>query len=233
MNGGRLSFGCLLGAALLAAGPSWAQVGKWELGLSPTWALPTHHAGDYVRKSFDFQFAAMYQFHEWLSGGAELGYATGHPLGGKSTESDYDSPPDNRNDNLSFTSTAKLYWINFNPVLKVGKWVEFEELLYRPYIALGMGVYHAWYRPGENKLDGYTTKPAHLSEYHVSQRDTPSTGLGLNIGVGVDQQVFDFLTVGIDLRFHHIFNVADYDRDGTDDDDFDFMIPGLRFYYVF
>lgn len=201
--------------------------------MSPTWAFPTHYAGDYMRRSFDLQFAAMYQFHEWMSAGGELGYATGHQLGGKITEADFDAPPDGRSDNLGFTSTAKLYWINLNPVLKIGKWIEFEELLYRPYLTVGMGLYHFWYRPGEDKLNGYTTKPTHLSEMHVSQRSRASTGMGVNIGVGVDQQVFDFLTVGFDIRFHHVFNVVDYDRDGEDDDDFNFLIPGFRVYYVF
>ncbi|MBI5881587.1 MAG: outer membrane beta-barrel protein [Elusimicrobia bacterium] len=223
----------LVAAAASAAVPSSAQVGKWELGMSPTWAFPTHHAGDYMKRSFDLQFAGMYHFHEWLSAGGELSYTTGHRLGGKVTEVDWDNPPDGRPDNIGFTSTAKVSWLMLSPVLKIGKWVEFEELLYRPYIAVGMGLYHFWYRAGENKLTGYTTKPAHLSEMHVSQRALASTGLGMNLGVGIDQQVFDFLTVGFDIRFHHIFNVVDYDRDGTDDDDFDFLIPGLRVYYVF
>ncbi|MFA6316708.1 MAG: outer membrane beta-barrel protein [Elusimicrobiota bacterium] len=233
MEGRRFIRRVLFAAVMAAAAPSSAQVGKWELGLSPTWAFPTHFAGDYMRRSFHLQFAGMYQFHEWLAAGGELGYSTGHRLGGKFTEVDWDNPPDGRSDNLGFTSTAKLNWIMLNPVLKVGKWVEFEELLYRPYVTFGMGVYHFWYRAGDNKLTGYTTKPVHLNEYHVSQRELASTGLGVNVGVGIDQQVFEYLTVGFDFRFHHIFNVVDFDRDGTDDDDFSFLIPGLRVYYVF
>ncbi|MBI5622410.1 MAG: outer membrane beta-barrel protein [Elusimicrobia bacterium] len=220
-------------AALAAAVPCSAQVGKWELGGSPAWAFPTHHAGDYMRRSFHLQAFGLYQFHEWLSAGGELGYSTGHRLGGKFTEVDWDSPPDGHNDNIGFTSTAKLNWMMLNPVLKVGKWVEFEELLYRPYVTVGMGLYHFWYKAGDNKLTGYTTKPTHLNEVHVSQRELSSTGMGVNVGVGIDQQVFESLTVGFDMRFHHVFNVVDYDRDGTDDDDFDFLIPGLRVYYVF
>ncbi|MBI5211003.1 MAG: outer membrane beta-barrel protein [Elusimicrobia bacterium] len=228
-----VSLGIPVLLALVGAGPSRADMGKWEVGFTPGWAMPIQRTGDFMKKSYNMQFSGTYQIHEWFAVGAEGGYSAGHALGGKMTDIDWDSPADNTPDSLKFESSSKLYWINLTPVVKIGKWIEFEELLYRPYIVFGMGLYHFFYKAGWNKIDGYTSAGRHISEQAVGQDARPQTGFGGNIGCGIDQQVFESFHVGIDVRIHHAFSVADFTRDGTADDDFDFIIPALRFYYVF
>ncbi len=227
--------GLLLASLVALLGPPvQSQTTRWEGYFDPVgYSFPAAFTAHYLRKSFHLQGAALYQLHEWFAGGAELGYATGHSLGGKLGEVDFDSPADGRPDSLQFTSSAKLFWVHFTPMLRIGRWIEFDDIDYRPYIMMGAGMYHLWHRAGVTKINGISTRGAHFSEVVIAQRTDADTDIGASIGVGIEQRVLQRWRVAFDLRLHHVWNAADFDRDGRDDDSLNWVIPSLRLGYAF
>lgn len=201
--------------------------------MAPSYALPIFLSGDYIKRSFGATLGGAYQFNDLWAFGGELSYATGHHLGGKYTDHDFDSPKDGSNETITFTSEAKLYWFGMSPYVRIGRWIESEEVLYRPYFQFGAGLYQVWYKEGFTTLEGRTSKNVKLTNQKILQRGIVDTNVGLNFGIGVDQRVTDRLGVGIDLRYHHIYKAVDQDLDGADDDSLTFFVPSLRFFYLF
>ncbi len=158
---------------------------------------------------------------------------TGHALGGKYTDTDFDVPKDGSNETIAFQSEAKLSWLGFNPFIRVGRWVEFEEASYRPYFILGAGLYQVWYKEGFTSLEGKTTRNISITNRKILQAGNSDTNFGINLGVGVDQRLHDNFSIGVDLRYHHVYGAIDQDLDGGDDDSLTLFAPSLKFTYHF
>lgn len=196
----------VLGTALGVS--SWAmEAGKLDIGVHPGFSAPLGSAKDFFKGSFHPDVSAGYQLHEWITGGLELGYSFGHKLEGTSQ-------------GQSFTSDVNSKVLNVTPTVKVGKAMEGGGMTWKPYAALGAGLYHRSQDAG--------TRTTTFGSFPI-ESDTESS-FGANVGAGVTMRVREKWDVGVDVRYHRAFQP----KDATgQDQDTEFLIPTVRMSYTF
>lgn len=221
----------VLAPALSHAAPfEW---GRWEGETAYSIAYPVGNTGNQHRKSTHLHAAALFQFETWLAAGIEVGYSTGHRIKGKIEGRDFDIPADGVNDTVNFDSEASRFVFNIGPVARIGRWVQVEGTVIRPYVVAGLGLYHSWMKPGNRTLQGRTSQNVDVTGRISTERAISRFNAGLNIGIGLDQKISDRFSVGGEVRYHHVFTAIDRNADGVDDNPFEVLIPKLKLTYYF
>lgn len=197
----------------------------WEVGWHAGLSLPGGQANDLQTESFFVQATGEYYRSPTLSLGFEAGHALSHSIEG---ELKYDIDQDHIKDFLNVTSREDIQIYQITPFLKIGKSHDFgvEGVRWsRSYLILGAGVYHV-FRPA-----GYYTVTKGLASSGVSVEGTQIpfrsqhlNEFGINFGYGFGVRVWTHYRLGVDLRYHRIFQ---------NPNDFDYWVPTLRFHRFF
>lgn len=211
-----------------------AEPGNWKLGLSPGYAIPIGDFKNYteeiedppgaIKISFEGSFALQayldYQFTETSSLGLELGHTFGSEWKVKniSVDIDEDGLPD---DQVSLTNDAKYKMLQITPVAKFGK--TFGK--FRPYGALGAGLYHTWRKAGKHTYSGICSSGYDMTGYTESFDKESHSYFGINVGAGTEFKINDNLVLGVDIRYHRIFEPGD--------PDVEFILPTARLAILF
>ncbi len=210
---------------LLGAPPAGASEGGWTLLLSPGFSFPVGKPGQGDRfhtqheGSFHMQASIDYEVEEGGWVGAELGYSTGHRFKGVMNSSDFDG--DGAADSVSFDSDIDTAIFHLTPFLKVGgplnPFLNF-------YFSVGAGLYSFWSRAGTASLSGAGTTGTSLSALRVPFDRAANSFFGFNLGHGLGYEVAESLEMGINLRYHLIFQPGDTTG---------IAIPGAQLLYYF
>lgn len=220
-------------AAALPAQAALFERGLWEFDFGLGSAIPMGTTDLQHRKSTFFKASALRKFEEWLSAGIETTYSSGYKIKGSLEGRDFDAPRDGVNDTLGFDSDAKRYIFSISPMIRTGRWYEFEGTVLRPYAILGFGLYYSWTKPAMASLIGLTSGGVLMGANAFTIDSKDRINMGINLGVGLDQKISDRFSVGLDLRYHRIFSSYDENQDGRDNAPFEIFTPALKLTFYF
>ncbi|MDD2772594.1 MAG: porin family protein [Elusimicrobiales bacterium] len=177
----------VLVAVLLLAGVCSANVaaesGKWEVGGGPGYSMPV--GGDWsdaVGGSFNLNAFGAYKIQDPLAVGLELGYDFSHKA--KDTAI-YDM------------SDVKTKIFQVTPFVKASKDMTMSGKKVNYYGIFGAGLYSM-------STSGSTTPL--LAGAQVVDETASAGYFGFNLGGGATMELAPQWSVGLDLRWHHIFS---------------------------
>ncbi len=216
----------LAGLPLGAYGQEGYRTGRWDMSLNPGWAIPIGTTGSLLGKSLDLQLTVGYQFHQWLTGGVELGYQTSHKVQGVTAgPMAADFGRDGVLDSVPFGSDVTEKYLRFTPFIKVGQWLDVVAYRFRPYLISGLGLYQQWFNSGTVTINGNDSVSGHLVGPIINPvRSAGNAYFGFNAGGGFDIQVDETASVGFDLRYSQVCRPL-YNAQ--------FLTPSIRFLYLF
>ncbi|MBI4347046.1 MAG: hypothetical protein HY553_09340 [Elusimicrobia bacterium] len=215
------------GAAFLAASlgaVARAQVGTWSLERppeeleGPAWALnydgayafPEGPDGPSKEGSPAFQISLEKRQAELLWIGLEIGHQFGHTVQGR-TAGRYvgDMDGDNQPDYLDFSSDVKDKVFHIAPFLRLGKvFGSSGRLRVRHTVAAAPGFYHSSSNQGTFTLTGTTSRGTKLSGVPMVYGASSRPNFGLSFGSALDFWFREGLSLGIELRYHRVFDAA-------------------------
>lgn len=167
----------------LTAAVSAADVGKYTGSYGIGYSIPI--AGtwkDAAKGSLAMSLAGDYQFQDMLSGGLELAYDFGHT--NKIVEANQALFP------TAGIDGGKIKILQVTPFVKY-HFAKSDKIA--PYGIFGLGIYNVKTAEITNTL-GIAATPS-----------VSSSKFGINLGGGAMYDIQDNLSVGLDLRWHHVF----------------------------
>lgn len=226
--------------AALGASTAAAQTGTWSIERppeeteGPAWAL-NYDAAYAVRqgsdarsvgKSVAFQLSLEKREHELLWCGLELGHQFGHELKGRSSgRYIVDVDGDKQGDVLDFDSDVKVKVFHLAPYLRLGKvFGKRGGLALRHTVSLGAGLYHWTSNAGTLSMTGTTSNGTKATGLQAPYEAASSAHFGGNFGTALDLHVREGLSVGVELRYHNLFDATE---------DIGYLLPAARLTFLF
>lgn len=203
------------------------RTGKFDLGLSPGWAIPVGTAGDYLKTSFVLNVTGAYQFDDYASAGLEVGWQFKHSVTGntKYPELARDYNNDGFVDHVPFGSNMRDTILHLTPFLKVGPWLEAFGYRWRPFMLAGAGLYEESVSSGRIVVSGNDERSGNgIGPVNIDRDSSVNAFFGFNVGPGFEVQIEDNAAIGFDLRYSRVFRPIAA---------FDFIEPSIRILYLF
>jgi len=196
----------------------------WEINLSPGYSLPGGNSNKLENNCFALGLSGEYMWSKKLSAGLELGEDFRHNFDGPLVA---DVDHDGIRDTLLAQGNvaAKIYragaFLKWGSVTDWGVW---NTRWARKFLIFGAGLYHYEVNSGELNLVGTSSTGINWDGRTFPVPGESHNHFGINVGAGMEIEVWGHGLVGFEVRYHRFFRSAP---------DAEYWIPSLKFGYSF
>ncbi|MEE8425248.1 MAG: hypothetical protein V3S11_05440 [Elusimicrobiota bacterium] len=210
---------------------SFGELYRFKLSVNGGYSMPWLLSRDRLRPSAHVEVSMHFRVWKALGLGIQYGNSWMHVSKGVFHGIDFDG--DGASDKVPFRSGLRNEIYHITPFIRFGKPIYTEHIAFEPYVSFGGGWYHRQHNAGVLELRGTSSSGADLTGVLVPVRRLAIDRAGLNIGVGVNLHPTDHFGIGLGVRYHKIFRIADFDADGLHDDSLELLVPTMHFQLYF